>query len=76
MIENNIVIYQTKDGQTDIDVRLENETVLQNMQQFNKRVKDLLKEIWNITTLMSLFLSVTGLKVSWGHNFVFGRHKN
>ena len=30
---NNIVIYQTQDGQTDIDVRLENDTVWLSQKQ-------------------------------------------
>ena len=33
MEENKIIIYQTEDGQTQIDVRLENETVWLTQQQ-------------------------------------------
>ena len=35
MEENKIVIYQTDDGQTQIDVRLENETVWLNTNQMS-----------------------------------------
>ena len=35
MEENKIVIYQTEDGQTQIDVRLENETVWLNVVQMS-----------------------------------------
>ena len=35
MEENKIIIYQTEDGQTQIDVRLENETVWLNVEQMS-----------------------------------------
>ena len=35
MEENKIVIYQTEDGQTQIDVRLENDTVWLNVTQMS-----------------------------------------
>ena len=35
MEENKIIIYQTDDGQTQIDVRLENETVWLNTSQMS-----------------------------------------
>mgnify|MGYP000052562622 CR=1 FL=1 len=37
--KGNIIIYQTKDGQTLIDVRLENETVWKNYQSFSEAYK-------------------------------------
>ena len=44
MEENKIIIYQTEDGQTQIDVRLENETVWLNVEQmsllFNREFKE------------------------------------
>ena len=43
MEENKIIIYQTEDGQTQIDVRLENDTVWLNVTQmsalFDKGIK-------------------------------------
>lgn len=49
--KGNIIIYQTKDGQTLIDVRLENETVWINRQQmaelFDRDVKTIGKHITN-----------------------------
>ena len=49
--KGNIIIYQTKDGQTLIDVRLENETVWINRQQmaelFDGDVKTIGKHITN-----------------------------
>ena len=39
MDENKIVIYQTEDGQTQIDVRLENETVWLTQAQMSKKKK-------------------------------------
>lgn len=51
-MENNIVIYQTKDGQTDIDVRLENETVWLTIDQmadlFRKNKSTISRHIHNI----------------------------
>ncbi|MDE6163812.1 MAG: hypothetical protein K2F98_10030 [Bacteroides sp.] len=45
----NIVIYQTKDGKTSIDVKLENETVWLNRQQmaelFDRDIKTIGKHI-------------------------------
>ena len=35
MEEDKIIIYQTEDGQTQIDVRLENETVWLNVEQMS-----------------------------------------
>ena len=35
MEENKIIIYQTEDGQTQIDVRLENDTVWLNVTQMS-----------------------------------------
>ena len=51
MDENQIVIYQTEDGQTQIDVRLENETVWLNVTQmaalFNKEESNVRRHILN-----------------------------
>jgi prophage maintenance system killer protein/phage regulator Rha-like protein len=51
-MENNIVIYQTKDGQTNIDVRLENETLWLNQEQmaelFGTQRSAITKHIRNI----------------------------
>ena len=51
MEENKIVIYQTEDGQTQIDVRLENETVWLNVSQmstlFNKEESNVRRHILN-----------------------------
>lgn len=51
-MENNIIIYQTKDGQTDIDVRLENETVWLTIDQmadlFGKNKSTISRHIHNI----------------------------
>lgn len=51
-MENNIVIYQTKDGQTDIDVRLKNETVWPTIDQmadlFKKNKSTISRHIHNI----------------------------
>lgn len=51
-MENNIVIYQTKDGKTDIDVRLENETVWLTIDQmadlFKKNKSTISRHIHNI----------------------------
>ena len=49
---NNIVIYQTQDGQTDIDVRLENDTVWLSQKQmatlFEKDVRTINEHINNV----------------------------
>jgi hypothetical protein len=49
-----IVIYQTPDGNTDLDVRLENETVWLNRQQmtllFDRDIKTIGKHIQNAQT--------------------------
>ena len=51
-MENNIVIYQTQDGQTDIDVRLENGTVWLSQKQmatlFEKDVRTINEHINNV----------------------------
>ena len=51
MEENKIVIYQTEDGQTQIDVRLENETVwltqAQMAELFNKTPQNITMHIQN-----------------------------
>ena len=51
MEENKIVIYQTEDGQTQIDVRLENETVWLNVSQmsslFDKEESNVRRHILN-----------------------------
>ena len=51
MEENKIIIYQTEDGQTQIDVRLENETVWLNVAQmatlFNKEESNVRRHIIN-----------------------------
>ena len=51
MEENKIVIYQTEDGQTQIDVRLENETVWLNVAQmatlFDKEESNVRRHILN-----------------------------
>ena len=39
-MENQIVIYQTDNGQTSIDVRLENETVWLNTSQMSVLLKE------------------------------------
>ena len=52
MEENKIVIYQTEDGQTQIDVRLENETVWLNVSQmsmlFDKEESNVRRHILNV----------------------------
>ena len=49
---NQIVIYQSEDGQTQVDVRLENETVWLTQQQiaelFNKKRPAITKHLKNI----------------------------
>ena len=51
MEENKIVIYQTEDGQTQIDVRLENDTVWLNVTQmsalFDKEESNVRRHILN-----------------------------
>jgi prophage maintenance system killer protein len=51
MEENKIIIYQTEDGQTQIDVRLENETVWLNVSQmaslFNKEDSNIRRHVLN-----------------------------
>lgn len=51
-MENQIVIYQTNDGQTAIDVRLENETVWLNTSQmsllFDRDEKTIRKHVNNV----------------------------
>ena len=51
MEENKIVIYQTEDGQTQIDVRLENDTVWLNVAQmaelFDKEESNVRRHIIN-----------------------------
>ena len=52
MEENKIVIYQTEDGQTQIDVRLENDTVWLNVSQmsalFDKEESNVRRHILNV----------------------------
>ena len=52
MEENKIVIYQTEDGQTQIDVRLENDTVWLNVTQmsalFDKEESNVRRHILNV----------------------------
>ena len=52
MEENKIIIYQTEDGQTQIDVRLENETVWLNVEQmsllFNREESNVRRHIINV----------------------------
>ena len=54
MEQNKIVIYQTKDGQTQIDVRMENETVWLSANQmailFGRDEKTIRKHINNVFT--------------------------
>lgn len=51
-MDNNVIIYQTKDGQTNIDVRLENETVWLTIDQmadlFGKNKSTISRHIHNI----------------------------
>ena len=51
MEQNQIVIYQTKDGQTQIDVRLENENVWLNVSQmsalFNREESNVRRHVLN-----------------------------
>ena len=51
MKQNQIVIYQTKDGQTQIDVRLENENVWLNVSQmsalFNREESNVRRHVRN-----------------------------
>ena len=73
MEENNIVIYQTEDGQTQIDVRLENDTVWLTANQmsllFDRDEKTIRKHINNVFSEGELektnnthFLRVVGVK--------------
>ena len=73
MEENQIVIYQTEDGQTQIDVRLENETVWLNVEQmsllFNREESNVRRHIINVFKEGELerennvhFLHVNGVK--------------
>lgn len=73
MEENKIVIYQTEDGQTQIDVRLENETVWLTANQmallFDRDEKTIRKHINNVFSEGELekinntqFLRVDGVK--------------
>ena len=74
MEENKIVIYQTEDGQTQIDVRLENETVWLNVSQmsslFDKEESNVRRHILNVFKEGELekeennvhFLHVNGVK--------------
>lgn len=65
-MENNIVIYQTQDGQTDIDVRLENDTVWLSQKQmatlFEKDVRTINEHINNV------FLKVNWKKIQLSGN--------
>ena len=74
MEENKIVIYQTEDGQTQIDVRLENETVWLNTSQmsalFEREESNVRRHIINVFKEGELdrdennvhFLHVNGVK--------------
>ena len=73
MEENKIIIYQTEDGQTQIDVRLENETVWLNVEQmsllFNREESNVRRHIINVFKEGELerennvhFLHVNGVK--------------
>ena len=73
MEENKIIIYQTEDGQTQIDVRLENETVWLNVEQmsllFNCEESNVRRHIINVFKEGELerennvhFLHVNGVK--------------
>ena len=73
MEENKIVIYQTEDGQTQIDVRLENETVWLSANQmavlFDRDAKTVRKHINNVfeenevpQDINTHFLRVDGVK--------------
>ena len=52
MENDKIIIYQTEDGQTQIDVRLENETVWLNVEQlsllFNREESNVRRHIINV----------------------------
>ena len=56
MEQNKIIIYQTEDGQTQIDVRMENETVWLSANQmailFGRDEKTIRKHINNVFTKM------------------------
>ena len=73
MEQNKIVIYQTEDGQTQIDVRMENETVWLSANQmailFGRDEKTIRKHINNVFTenevpkdINTHFLRVDGVK--------------
>lgn len=73
MEENKIIIYQTEDGQTQIDVRMENETVWLNVEQmsllFNREESNVRRHIINVFKEGELerennvhFLHVNGVK--------------
>ena len=73
MEEDKIIIYQTEDGQTQIDVRLENETVWLNVEQmsllFNREESNVRRHIINVFKEGELerennvhFLHVNGVK--------------
>ena len=66
MEENKIIIYQTDDGQTQIDVRLENETVWLTQQQmaelFDKDRTVIGRHIRNIYTEEELEQDITCAK--------------
>jgi hypothetical protein len=73
MEENKIVIYQTEDGQTQIDVRLENDTVWLNTNQmsilFDREESNIRRHIINVFKEGELvkennvhFLHVNGVK--------------
>ena len=73
MEENKIIIYQTEDGQTQIDVRLENETVWLNTNQmallFEREDSNIRRHIINVFKEGELekdnnvhFLHVNGVK--------------
>ena len=75
MEENKIIIYQTEDGQTQIDVRLENETVWLTQQQmaelFDKDRTVIGRHIRNIYKEEELEQDITCANL---HRFNFGTH--
>ena len=63
MEENKIIIYQTEDGQTQIDVRLENETVWLNVEQmsllFNREESNVRRHIITYSQRVNLKERIT-----------------
>lgn len=63
---NNIVIYQTQDGQTDIDVRLENDTVWLSQKQMATLFEKMFVLSMNISIMF--FLKVNWKKIQLSGN--------